>query len=1580
MDDNKIRINGLTADEWEGISNPTPTTDEDLQNLGIVDAPTEQPTQQETQQTNKVYETADKLGIEHPDENKQYQKLSVGDSFKDAAVSLGVEASHIFAPKDAELKYESKTRFGETMKYGYRYLAGTAGFFLGGEAIGAVTKGTKLAKMGAGIAKLLSGADLIKTGEGASKAAQIGTKIVNSSFGGAISGALADYTLYRPEDNEGHLADVFGKQEYLSWLQSDDNDTESQAKFKNVLEGLIVGMGAGNAIEFGAKPLFGRLLKNIKTAVKADTAEAAQSALQEVAMDEIRIDKFASTADMYSAVKDIKAEADTTGQEASQLILDKINVRDAAQAQNMLKVLDGGDDIFIHEDGTWDVKVNKWDDAYKVSSEEYNKQLQAQDKAKAGDMFNTEPVHSGDTALEHQDAAVKDTWTNRGWLGNNEELTPKIANKISKNYKDKWQIDNNVKVEFVDGLTVEGKTVEGNTQATSYLGKTNKISQNAIDKKKLQISKIEDKITKLNDTEYKPDVKSQLQEELRIAKNELTGLQDAAENKNRISDIAIQIDKNAKNPYAALRSELEHARDISKGEVPDQNVKHFSRYDGMNEGEVASGYVYNKAQSKAQKMGIDTTISKPNTEFEAPKTPEIDNKIVKEPEKDIQQPKEPEQLKIDFNSQVEKAQSSEEIVDNVIKGDMKAESPEDIEKLINKTIETNLEISGHSWKDLADDSEGLFKKIEDMAGEDISAYKEAFIKNDATVLDGLSRKEMAASKVLSILADKLDNLGMDAPISTQRNIVDMVTHISNYVDDIRSGAGRLLNEQKFVNRGLDTFGSMRLSQLTKEGIREFSDLLAKDVKEMFNLKFTRGEQLNFAQAKQELFSKIVSYGDGEFLELIANDPEFAKGFNDILENMLKGQGNLNPDAIYKQVEDIITVRQYKDAFNAAQLAPKTEGKINTIKNWTASQGGIASYYVHNLLSGLGSVAKNIGSGFMNTMYFPARKIVAGMMGGGSVMSKEGWNTYKTMMANWSESWQLCKQAFLKGEGKLTNVGADTLNMDDGVFKGFHDLDDDNLWHKIQNIHSIMTRAMGASDEFMSQLNYRSIARAKCISQADKLAELAGKSGDEQWINDTADRLFKTKFDSEGKPIDVDAYNEARTILYQNNLDGKQFDNATGQDVQMREQTVAMKLAQGIQTEANKSPFVKFIFPFVKTGANILQMNLDHNALYAFFSPAQRKVLLSQTPEGALARSQVAFGTFSMTLGTMMAANGLITGSAPPDLKERKALFEAGWRPYSFKMGDTYVSYQGYEPIHTMLGFAADCFNLGQAITKPEDEQKWTKFSQQVFAALVNNFMDKAAFRTGLKQMSILTDPDNTVDWEKAMANTMQGFLPDASMVKGVSSLGEREVTELKSAYERLFNNYFNRGLGDYRRDVFGDRQDIYGLLVTTAAVQGNEPEYQELARLAEYGYSPSEIGTIISDTKLKFKDFKDPKTGRSAYDAMQEELSQVTIGGKTLKEAVRDLVTRPEYQTLPDGIDNEIKWSSQDDTKVNALNDIFRDYNDIAKENVINDNPQFVSGNGMSIQDAKQELEIRKMDTILNQQLNGSAEKIRSLF
>ena len=1777
-----IQVGDYTLKQWEEKMQAPPikttATFAEAEEMGLL-----APEEPQPQGENQFYNTLDAIGIEHPEEGKQYEKLGAWDTTKDVLASLGTEASHIFAPKDMELQYESRTKFGENVKYGYRYLAGTAGFMLGGEVVAGAKLLANAGKIGKGIqtaGKLLSGRNLFQN-------ATLAQRIGNATFSGSIAGALADFNLYRPEENEGHLADAFGHVDnaFISYLQSNDNDTDIDAKLKNVVEGLVLGMGIGNLVEFGAKPLFSRAVKNLK-ALK----DGKEGALEAVAQDQIRLEKFANKADLLETVEQIKAEADVNGSDASQMLIDRLHPEDNIEAQEMLKVLNEGEEIFLHSDGTWDISVNKWDDAHKVSPTEYRKQSLARDEAAGG--------YAGDTAISHQDAAVKHTWVNRGWIGENEVLNKSNANKVAKNYKDKWQIDNKVKVEFVDGLTIKGQAVEGNTTATKYQGKVTKTKQNAIDKKKLQISKLEDKITMAEGGNKEvADPLDNLKEELRIAQNELKELEKAAKGTNKIPDITIQIDTNAKNPYAVLRSELEHARDIAKGEVPKQSEKHFSRYEGMNEGEVASEYVYKKAQGKAnatsqsfmndgqnlengvkynqetidgqrtnepnrnttdkdiivrrfvegiseynssrsdgngvfvrrdavwvvdtnaEKLFDDANISKTGYQ-ELPQTVEAGQAFVdaleraktnleergeyvdvhtaedyanartflsedglagfaitkegeivsvfadpaaklsdfrgrgramielakqlggthlncydvglpnyyqahgfketnrykwddefwqpdkrhKEKHKKFNNgepdvidmaletkavepptPVQPQQLKIDFSQTLETKQSTEEVINGLVNGEIKPLTKGDVEALVNKVAQTDPDIAGFNWKDVLENPEKYLNDIERIfSDEDASGLIDAIAKGDIESLQAIIQKEKAAVKIWGELYQVVKNKGLDVNEDAKVAIIDAIHHIAGYVKGVKSGFGSGLEAQKGINQLLEDYGASRLSSWTKEGIDVFATKMIDALNDIINLNFTRGQKLTPQQVKQELAKALLETPEThEYMAFLLQNKDIATTFTQEIEKLLKLNGGLTKEEGITALKRTIMLPEYNAQFKAAQLAPDEKGFWNTIKNWCDGNGGITSYYVHNLLSGVGSLAKNIGSGLVNTMYFPAKKILASydvFLDGETraALRTEGWNTYKNMLTSCKESWQLMKEAFITGNGKLTDIGEQTLNMDNGKFKGFHELksmeyyfqNPSQFWEGLQNFHSIMTRAMGATDEFMSQLNYRSIARSKALNEASILAEQAGKAGDEAWINEEAQRIFDTKFDKHGKPTDVEALNEARTILYQNNLDGTMYNYQTGAKEKMRDTTLVMEVAGNVQHYANKNAFMKCMFPFVKTGANILQMALDHNIFYMAASPAQRAILKDTTAKGALARSQCAFGAFSLCVGMMAAFNGMITGSAPSDPKERKALFATGWRPYSFKVGDAYVSYQGYEPVHGMLGFAADCANMWSTVTNPADEQRIQHFTEQIMPTLVNNFLDKAAFRTGLKQLDLIMNPKDTEEWAKAMAQTAKGFLPDVAMVTNTASIGEHDVLQPKTFYERVFYRYFPESWTpmDYRRNVFGEKQSITGLLISSVGSQDGTPEEEALEALAKYGYTPSEIDDVIANTGLKISDFKDPDTGRSAMDAMKEEMSTVTIQGMTLREAVRALVSSEEYQTLPDGVDLDtgVRWGAKEDTKINAVNSVFLMYKQRAKKNIMADMDYYVDSQGRTIEDATNDLQLKRLEHLNN--------------
>lgn len=1736
---NNMVLGGKTMAEWDAEEQEQSQYDlddgisyEDAVNLGMLEAPQAEPQQEENNET------------------REFQKLSVGDTLKDVGTSVAKEAGKVFVPKkdglankalskvglggfneeNLGLDYQAKTRVGETFKYLYRYGAGTLATVYSGGLVGGAMAASKVgtvAKMGIGLKKLLASDKLFKTSKGGLKAA--GVWLGNNALSGAVGGAVTDFMVYRPE--EGHMADMFGNADLARPFQTQEDDTEFEGRIKNVVEGLVIGGVIGTTVAPIMRRVCSKWVKANKTALTTESETEAAKALQEAAEASQQIKQVTNTSDVYNTVKEFKAKADMDGVDASELIQNNIPSEYQSTAKDMLEIMNKGDDIFIHEDGTFDIKVSTWEDASKVSKEEYDRQLRNADEVKTKDLND---VRYGDTALGHMDAATKSTWENRGWLGEGDSSLVKVktdkkgfetktvnktvANKIAKNYSDKWEIDNNIKVEVVDGLKdSNGNPVSGRTEGTKYQGKTTTNKQNAIDKQKLKISKLEDKITQEEGGNAPvADVLDNLKEELRIAKNELKELEKANKKQNRIPNITIKIDANCENPHAVLRSELEHARDIAKGTVPDQNVKHFSRYDGMNESEVASGFTYGKASKRASNNKIQTVVDR-NTEtmnnytFKESKGEAYSNKVIikdtngkelgfceydvldggiyidvtalskgaglsekaidylitkfpdkkiiwdsvnqhsedvinhlikKHPEykdkiigksyeevdKDVKidnnvskgdklnetnisskesegvQPdggtsvstnqgrnaqnreikssndksgssytsdsrinsrgatssnySEPQQLKLDFNS-------VEEVADAVGKGDFKYQTAADVDRLAMESADKFTPYAKTTWKEICEavDNDPVLKQIiEGLDAEDVLRYS-----GNPEQLAALVKRELGTLKLQDALTQRLITTTDKA---AKREIMNLMTKLQDRIEAYRSYSGLTLNVQKASHIIEDAYANKTLTEFDRNGITALSDIIENALKKI-DLNFTKGELVN---KKQEIIASISADADINFLKLI-KDEDLQQAFNESIDKVLKDK-RFDKDVFAKDIRNAILDKQISYVEKLSKEAPTLEGQRKTLLNWQNAQ----SFYVHNLLSGVGTICKNVLSGAVNTLYFPVKKMLAGaVFGGGDAMYKEGLGTLNAMLSNWNDAYLLARQAFINGEGVMTNLGKDTMSETQQAAFNKWGKEDASILEHLQNLHSFMTRLMGATDEFMSQFNYRSIVKSKAYLQAEELAKTVNKQNDQQWIEEQANKFFNASFDGSGRPLDIDAYYESKSALYQTPLDGKAFDGT-----QMREQTWAMAAGESINNAvAGKAPALKFLFPFVKTGVNILQMNLDHDVFYALCSKSQRELLFSQTAEGALARSQVAFGTFSLTMASAIALSGGITGSLPRDPKEKRALLATGWRPYSIVTPDgKYISYQGYEPLHTILGFAADIVELGTSIATDEDYMSMEKVINEGWGIILNNFLDKAAFRSGVSALNIIFDTDGSTleNLEKLGANTAAGFLPDASFIKGVSTLGERDAKSPKTFMDRWLNMYFNRGLGEQRRNCFGEKQNVTNLIISNGASLEHTPENDELLRLAEYGFKPSDITDVIAKTNYNYKDFKDDK-GRNAYDYMMEALSE-----SGLREAVRDLVTSPEYQELPDGIltddakANGVKFTSADETKINALKALFIEYNNKAKEDVMFEHPELMNKEGVSLGDAQQESLSNKLNLLINQGLNNDLNELNNFY
>ena len=1802
------------AKQQEEAKNPSSILSiDDATNMGMLRENNETNTQQPQKQLQEGQSNGD----------REFEKLSVGDSWKDAAKAVGSEAGKLLLPnrdnaagrfvsdtffgghsEDDIWNYQAKTHFGEAARTFYEWGVPTLATMGAGTAIGVGLKATKIAKLqkaGSFFTKYLGFEDAITTTStnGLKKA---GVWTANAFLTGSISGGLVDVV----KADHDRIANNLNVNEaehplqaaFIRSLQDDGTDNQFTMRTKALVEGFFMGGISGVALGSLIK-VAGKTISHFKTAkagLNATTKEEAENLGKQFINEEIDLQKTMTTLDKVDNVNTIFEQAAEQGADGRDVIKAKFKPADAEEMIEMYNLREQGEEIFVHDDGTWDISVKNWEDAYKVSEDSYKAQLASRDTDRAGD-----------TAIAHSNQATETTWRDRGWVASGENLVTtdskgvnkgntNVAKRIVTNYKDKWKIDNNVKVEFIDGNGSESKTT-----STQYLGKTSKSKQGAIEKAKtkidaqqLKVDKAQDKVTMLEggnepvmeDIEVAKRELAIAKKQLADLKNDLTELEKSAKNQDRITNITIQIDKNSKTPYADLRAELEHARDIAKGEVPvnaqvEGSGVHFSRYTGDNEAEVAGGYTYGKSVARAKKNNLDTLnsdkdvlkykaegesadVSKTNTSTTrinesgvrqndgrssssdgrgADSTvhegvqldqkrlgnSSLDNRLVKEqvddtynllnntyeastkfvealnlakssqkefgeqvytytpeeysnmklylsddgkqgfaikPDGDLvsvfvhsdnanrgeahklvelakkqgatkldcfdtylvnlykkhgfvevgrdkwndefapknwnkeklgepdvvymqlkdaatKQPTQYEQLKLNFNT-------AEDLSNAVKQGEVKIQSFEDCDNIVNNLVEKDTDIQALTVKDMENNAD--FKA--ELENSDNVAVRKAAANNDKETLLKIFKKEIAIFKHIEGLIERIYDSSADTPLTEISDILTQINKFGMYMKGIASAAGTGLGQHAYFKEVFNkSFDSLTAYSSIKEGALELADIIKGTLGDTLN--FTRGHKIS-AKDFDKLFNALMN---NEKTADLVSDKEFITYIRKTIQDASDKGVDLSVDDMVKSLIRKSEEQTLREIQSNIKLAKKPSEAVKMVLDWNRE---VSAYYVHNLLSGVGSTERNVLSGALNTLYYPLRKIFAGMDILASNETKgelfsEGIRTYANMLVSAKEAMNFAIEAFKKGEGKFNSTVKDTLNSTESNqglnwMKDLTDRDDFTVGDYARNILSFMSRVMGASDEFLKQLNYRSIVRAKADDYINSEA-LKGLSKENK--QQAYDNFFKQQFTSDGLPANMDALSEAQAITYQQNLNGTVYNAEKGMYEQAREMTNVMKFGDWLHKMSNQSVFVKIPFPFIKTGMNILNQNLEHNLLYNLISKSNRKILMSDTKEGALLRSQCFVGMSCLALGAGAALAGVVTGSPPKDTTKRKALYRTGWRPYSVKIGNTWVSYTGIEPIHTWLGFAADSAHLMMSVVNPEDETSVGESIMQGVSMFTANFLDKAAFRAGISQLNILFNPDtqDTKLIEKELAGLARGMLPLSSFGRNVGTVlgevtGDAHQKTPTTLSERIFDKYFvNGGLGEYRRNVFGEKQDTHTLaLVANMSKEDDSFEMEELDRLAELGFNPKEISKIASrDSNFKFNEFKN-QDGYSMYEVMMDRLAELEIDGYTLREAIRNRIMEDDYISMVDGTNNEpnaqkygYKYSVKDPTKINALREIFSEYIAEAKREVVEEQGDiFFNKDGKTLNEALEEANEMKMQTMIEASLaEHNADKIR---
>ncbi len=120
---------------------------------------------------------------------------------------------------------------------------------------------------------------------------------------------------------------------------------------------------------------------------------------------------------------------------------------------------------------------------------------------------------------------------------------------------------------------------------------------------------------------------------------------------------------------------------------------------------------------------------------------------------------------------------------------------------------------------------------------------------------------------------------------------------------------------------------------------------------------------------------------------------------------------------------------------------------------------------------------------------------------------------------------------------------------------------------------------------------------------------------------------------------------------------------------------------------------------------------------------------------ALARVTMGSGLAALAVSWVM--GGRLSGSGPGDPREREALRNTGWQPFSIKVGDTWHSYQRVDPFARVLSTAADFATFGDYMTDEEREN----LAKYLALSVARNVSSMPTLDPAANAFEALSDPD-----------------------------------------------------------------------------------------------------------------------------------------------------------------------------------------------------------------------------------------------
>ncbi len=326
------------------------------------------------------------------------------------------------------------------------------------------------------------------------------------------------------------------------------------------------------------------------------------------------------------------------------------------------------------------------------------------------------------------------------------------------------------------------------------------------------------------------------------------------------------------------------------------------------------------------------------------------------------------------------------------------------------------------------------------------------------------------------------------------------------------------------------------------------------------------------------------------------------------------------------------------------------------------------------------------------------------------------------------------------------------------------------------------------------------------------------------------------------------------------------------------------------------PPLKFIDPFVKIAANIMDQSIIQRSPVGLLSPEIRADIGGKN--GKIAQDQAMARMLAGTaLGLTfagLAANGLASGSGPTDVNQRAMLEQTGWRAHSVRLGDMWIPTNRLGPLGMLSSLASDFYDISHVASDGD----LLHAGSMLMHAFTQNILDESFMRGPADLIKALEDSNRY--GESYLKGFASSFVP--------FSVGMAQMDRAMDPYQRATRTVLDAikakippgtpllsqfiGSSDQlfaRRNIWGEpmpNQEAFigkGITSIYETKVNNDPVNIALTNLS---IGPAPVKRMIRNVQLT--------------DQQYDDYSR--IAGRLAKQRLDVLVNSPDFNSMPNFI------------------------------------------------------------------------------